>query len=79
MHRQSNSNFWQNEPKFSEASSIRLRARLGVSDEFAVPLRRGGIIVRCIAHATSVRGGGRLASTRSRLLAASGKRRTEWA
>jgi hypothetical protein len=38
-----------------------------------------GIIVRCIAHATSVRGGCRLASTRSRLLADSGKRRTEWA
>jgi hypothetical protein len=37
-----------------------------------------GIIVRCIAHATSVRGGGRPASSRSRLLAGSGKRRTEW-
>jgi len=38
-----------------------------------------GIIVRCIAHATSVPGGGRPASTRLRLLAGSGKRRTEWA
>jgi hypothetical protein len=38
-----------------------------------------GIIVRCIAPATSARGGGSLASTRSRLLAGSGKRRTEWA
>jgi hypothetical protein len=37
-----------------------------------------GIIVRCIAHATSVPGGGRPASTRSRLLAGSGKRRTDW-
>jgi hypothetical protein len=37
-----------------------------------------GIIGRCIAHATSARGGGRPASTRSRLPAGFGKRRTEW-
>jgi hypothetical protein len=36
-----------------------------------------GIIVQRMAHATSVRGGGRPASTQSRLLAGSGKRRTE--
>ena len=37
-----------------------------------------GIIVRCIAHATSTRGGGRPASTRSKLPAGSGGRRAEW-
>jgi hypothetical protein len=37
-----------------------------------------GIIVRCTAHATSARGGGRPASTRSRLPAGYGKRHTEW-
>jgi ERF superfamily protein len=37
-----------------------------------------GIIVRCIAHVTSARGGGRQALTRSRLPAGSGKRRAEW-
>jgi hypothetical protein len=36
-----------------------------------------GIIVPCIAHATSARGGGRPASTRSRLPAGSGSRRAE--
>src|SRR5262249_36031826 len=38
-----------------------------------------GIIVRCIARATSVRGGGRPASIRSRSLAGSGRQRTNWA
>ena len=37
-----------------------------------------GIIVRCIAPATSARGGGRAASTRLRLPAGSGKRHTKW-
>ena len=37
-----------------------------------------GIIVRCIAHATSARGGGRPVSTRSRLPAGFGKRHTKW-
>src|SRR5262249_15421018 len=36
-----------------------------------------GIIVQCIAHATSAHGGSRPASTRSRLPAGSGKRRAE--
>jgi hypothetical protein len=37
-----------------------------------------GITGRCIARATSAAGGGRLASTRSKLPAGSGRRRTEW-
>jgi hypothetical protein len=37
-----------------------------------------GITGRCTAHATSVRGGRRPASTRSRLPAGSGRRRAEW-
>jgi hypothetical protein len=37
-----------------------------------------GIIVRCIAHATSAGGGGKPALTRSRRPVGSGKRRTEW-
>src|SRR5262249_24936234 len=37
-----------------------------------------GIIARCIAHATSARGGGRPALTRSRLPAGSGGTRAEW-
>ena len=37
-----------------------------------------GITGRCIAHATSAAGGGRPASTRSKLPAGSGRRRTEW-
>ena len=37
-----------------------------------------GIIGRCIADATSAAGGGRPASTRSKLPAGSGRRRTEW-
>jgi hypothetical protein len=36
------------------------------------------ITVRCIAHATSARGGGRPALTQSKLPAGSGKRRAEW-
>ena len=36
-----------------------------------------GIIARCIAHATSARGGGRPALTRSRLPAGSGRKRAE--
>src|SRR5262249_20621969 len=38
-----------------------------------------GIIARCIARATSARGGGRPELTRSRLPAGSGKRRADWA
>src|SRR5262249_33454001 len=37
-----------------------------------------GIIVLCIAHVTSRRGGSRPASTRSRSLAGFGRRRTDW-
>src|SRR5262249_14138930 len=37
-----------------------------------------GITERRIAHATSARGGGRWASTRSRLPAGSGRRRADW-
>src|SRR5262249_38979038 len=37
-----------------------------------------GIIGRCIAHATSVRGGSKPVLIRSRSPAGSGKRRTEW-
>jgi hypothetical protein len=37
-----------------------------------------GITVRCIARATSVPGGGRLALTQPRLPAGSGKRRADW-
>jgi hypothetical protein len=37
-----------------------------------------GITGRCIARATSAAGGGRPASTRSKLPADSGRRRTEW-
>jgi hypothetical protein len=37
-----------------------------------------GITGRCIARATSAAGGGRPASTRSKLPAGSGRRRTEW-
>jgi hypothetical protein len=48
-----------------------------VSDEFVVPLCRGHL-ARCIAHATSARGGGKSESTRSRLPAGSGKRRAAW-
>ena len=48
-------------------------ARIGNRSRSAV-----GIIVRCIAHATSARGGGRQALTRPKLPAGSGNRRAEW-
>jgi hypothetical protein len=55
-------------------SPVRSAARSAMSSQSHFV---AGIIVRCIAHATSVPGGGRPASIRSRWLADSGKRRTE--
>jgi hypothetical protein len=96
MHRQSNFNFWQNEPKFQrpEFGCACASGLDRVNNSLSTPAHgrrnRGivpclpaldsvaGIIVRCIAPATSARGGGRPASTRSRLPAGYGKRHTEW-
>ena len=57
-------------------SPVRLAARSVMSSQSRSVV---GIIVRCIARATSVRGGGRPASIRSRSLARSGRQRTNWA
>jgi hypothetical protein len=67
-------------PRIPITSGSRSRARSAARSAMSSRSHSvAGIIVRCISHATSVRGGGRPPSTRSRLLASSGKRRTEWA
>ena len=59
-------------PRIPITSGSRSRARSAARSAMSSPSHSAaGIIVRCIAHATSVRGGGKPASTRSRLLAGS--------
>jgi predicted nucleic acid-binding protein len=65
------------------ADALAMFTRLSV-DSFTILLMSGlqfrtaARFARCIAHATSARGGGRPASIRSRSPAVSGRRRTGW-
>jgi hypothetical protein len=82
MYEQSMVVLWQNEANFSQfiqwlakvtAMRDNMREQIIFRSYFVE-----GIIGRAFAHSTSARGGGRPTSTRSRLPAGFGKRRTEW-